>query len=192
MTGVPSLFEYPFCAAFPPVQPGAPYRWITIPLRLAAPIRHRGLVAPAALAHPGEQATQHVPATVSGFQALVSMLTNNYGAEAQDQAAQDIDDFLELRRGQKDLNSYLVEVEYRYDHAKQSSGLVINDVGLSHLLFKYCGLDVTTKAHLKMQVNFDLRRYPAIKASMQTSAKSISIPIVSANQTYLQEQMLGK
>ena len=119
------------------------------------------LVGDAALAFAGEPAAQNgqIPATISGFQALVAMLTKNYGAEAQDQAAQDIDDFLELRRGQKDLNSYLVEFDYRYDHAKQSSGLVINEVGLSHLLFKYCGLDQTTKAHLKMQVNFDLRRY---------------------------------
>ena len=79
--------------------------------------------------------------------------------EGQDQDAQDIHDFLDLRRGNKDLNTDLVELDYRHDHASQSPGPQTNAGGLSHLILKHCGLDCQTKAQLRMGMGFDLRRH---------------------------------
>ena len=98
------------------------------------------LVGDSALAFPGETATQHAAAVKAGLQALLEVLARHYGIEPEAQTAQHIDDFLDLRRGSKDLNTYLVEFDYRYDHARSSAGLVINNVGLSHLLLKHLSL----------------------------------------------------
>ena len=92
------------------------------------------LTGEAAIAHPGETASAQAPATLSGFQTRFERLIKHYGALDQDQAAQDIDDFLDVRRGSKDLHTSLIEVDYRYDHDRTTSGLVVNEVGLSHLL----------------------------------------------------------
>ena len=90
----------------------------------------------AALAHPGEEAGVggQPPATASGLQTLIRLLNQHYGAEAQDQQAQDLDDFFDLRRGRHSLLECLIEFEHRYDHARTSSGLTINHVGLSHII----------------------------------------------------------
>ena len=53
----------------------------------------------AALAPPGEEAGvgNTPPASPSGLNALIRLLQQNYGTESQDQQAQDIDDFFDLR-----------------------------------------------------------------------------------------------
>ena len=86
------------------------------------------LTGDAALAHPGEAAgVGGVPAaTLSGLQSLIRTLQNKYGTESQDQQAQDINDFLDLRRGRHSLLEYLIEFDHRYDHDRTSSGLTIN------------------------------------------------------------------
>ena len=73
------------------------------------------LTGDAALAHPGEAAGVGgvPPATLSGLQSLIRTLQNKYGTESQDQQAQDIDDFLDLRRGRHSLLEYLIEFDHR-------------------------------------------------------------------------------
>ena len=74
----------------------------------------------------------------SGMQRLMALLCEKYGTEVQEQVTQDIDDFLDLRRGRHSLLEYLIEWKHRYDHARVSSGFALNDVGRSHILLKHC------------------------------------------------------
>ena len=146
----------------------------------------RGLPA---LAFTGEAATtgptgQRVAATPNGLQALGRMLKTKYGATDQDQQSVDLDDFLDLRRGRHTLQDYLIEFEHRYDKAGSSSGLVINEVGRSHMLLKHCQIDGRTRGQLMLLVNHDLNRYDDIFSHLQRIAKSDSVPGVSSNNTY--------
>ena len=52
-----------------------------------------------ALAHGGEPASQTAAATPNALNALMAILRTKYGTEAQDQQSVDIDDFLDLKRG---------------------------------------------------------------------------------------------
>ena len=85
------------------------------------------LVGDAALAFPGEQPGVDanglaLPATPSGLQRVMTVLQEKYGTEAQDQVAQDLDDFLDLRRGRHTLLDFAIEFEHRYDQAPQAAG----------------------------------------------------------------------
>ena len=145
----------------------------------------RGLPA---LAFTGERAAagpngQALAATPSGLQALTALLQRKYGATDQDQQSIDLDDFLDLRRGRHTLQDYLIEFEHRYDKAGSSSGLVINDVGRSHMLLKYCQIDGRT-AQIMLLVNHNLARYDDIFGHLSRIAKSDSVPGVSSNTTF--------
>jgi len=144
------------------------------------------LTGDAALAHPGEEAGVGgvPPATQSGLQSLIRTLQNKYGTESQDQQAQDIDDFFDLRRGRHSLLEHLIEFDHRYDHARTSSGLTINNIGLAHMLLKHCMVDHQTKAHVRLLVNNDLNRLDDIKGHLQRLAKTASAPGISSNTTY--------
>ena len=137
-----------------------------------------------ALAHPGERAATGQPASPSGLQAIANIIRSKYGATDQDQQGVDLDDFLDLRRNRHSLLEYLIEYEHRYDRARTSSGLRINEVGLSHMLLKYCQMDGRTKANIMLLVNHDLRQYRAIFDHLQRIAKTDSVPGVSSNITY--------
>ena len=62
-----------------------------------------------------------------------------------DQASQDIDDVLDLRRGRYTLMEDLLEHEHRHNHARASAGFTQNVIGLKHLLLKCSGVDSQTK-----------------------------------------------
>ena len=112
------------------------------------------LVGDDALAHRGEDA---IPGTHSGsppgMQRLLAILQEKYGTERQEQVTQDIDDFLDLRRGRHSLLEFIIEFEHRYDHARISSGFTLNEVGRSHILLKQCIVDQTAKNHKRLFAN---------------------------------------
>ena len=82
---------------------------------------------------------------------------------------------------------YLIEFEHRYDKAQTSSGLVINDVGRSHMLLKFCHVDGRTKSQIMLLVGHDLSRYADIFGHLHRMAKSDSVPGVSSNSTFAGE-----
>ena len=90
-----------------------------------------------ALAHEGEAAQFDAAgnviaaATEYGLQLLLRELGRHYGADAQQEAGQTIDQFLELRRGRLSLLEYLTEHEYTLEEARYAANFELNGVGRS-------------------------------------------------------------
>ena len=100
---------------------------------------------------------------------MIRMHSEKYGAADQGQQAQDIDDFHDLRRVRHSLPDYLIEFEHRYDHARTSSGFMLNDVGRIHLPLKCSMVDAQTKSNFRLLINKDLRRFDELYAPPEAS-----------------------
>ena len=112
------------------------------------------------------------PAIDSGVQQLLRMLERWYGAEEQQTTGATIDGFLDLRRGRLTLLEYLTEHEYLFEEAHALGNFELNNVGKSHFLLKYSGLEQSKIDHLRMLVNQDLDRYEELKNHLERMAKA--------------------
>ena len=93
------------------------------------------------------------PAIDSGIQQLLRVLQRWYGAEEQQTTGAAIDGFLDLRRGRLSLLEYLTEHEYLFEEAHALGNFDINNVGNSHFLLTYSGLEQSKVDHLRMLAN---------------------------------------
>ena len=111
------------------------------------------------------------PASENGLQHLLRVLTQNYGADDQQNISETLDNFFDLRRGRLSLLEYLSEHDYTYDEAENLGGLNMNNVGKSHFLLKHSGLDRTRIDHVLLLVHNDLSKYEQIKTHLMKLAK---------------------
>ena len=68
----------------------------------------------------------------------------------------------------------MIEFDWRYDHARASSGLQINNVGRTHLLLKHSHLDPRVRSHVMLLVNHDLNKDDEIYGHLQSVVKTDS------------------
>jgi len=131
-----------------------------------------------ALAHEGEAAQFDAAgnviaaATEHGLQLLLRELGRHYGSDAQQEAGQTIDQFLELRRGRLSLLEYLTEHEYTLEEARYAANFELNGVGRSWFLLKHAHLDRARHDQLLLMVNNDLSRYDELKMHLERMAKA--------------------
>ena len=76
----------------------------------------------------------------SGFHCLSRILDRWYGEDKDTSVGEVLDTFFDLRRGRSSFVEYISEHEYAYEEAKTRGGLEMNEIGLSHLLMKGCGV----------------------------------------------------
>ena len=128
------------------------------------------------LAYPGADAVLdaagqvQVPATPSGTQCLMRMLTGIYGADDQGTQWAQVKYFLNLRRGRNSLQDYLTEHDLAWDEAS-SAGLGMNNVGRTMLLLDYSGVEEQKKDNIFLLVNHDLDRYDEVRNHLDKMAK---------------------
>eukprot|EP00959_Pyramimonas_sp_CCMP1952_P058767 1227081-Pyramimonas_sp.AAC.1 len=89
----------------------------------------------------------------------------------QDKAGICLDEFFDYRRTKEDLMSYVTTFKRNYNEARDQAGLVINEVGLSHLLLSRSGLPEQKKDDVRLKMNFDMAQHEVLSSTMCRMAK---------------------
>ena len=137
------------------------------------------LVGDEALAYPGADAVFDLntgavvtPAEDNGLQRLLRILTQQHGADDQQQITGIIDQYDDLRQGRMSLLDYLNEEATLFEDASRLANYGINDVARSHKLLKHSSLSDERKDDLLLKLNFDLARYDELRRLLEKLAKS--------------------
>ena len=115
------------------------------------------------------QATR--PAQASGIKQFLEMLKNTQELHDQDRASVVLDQFLEMRRGQEDLLTFVNGFVMAYEEAQEHAGLTVNNVGLSHMLLSRCGLPQKKIDDILLHVGGDREQYDVIRSLTSRMAK---------------------
>jgi hypothetical protein len=122
------------------------------------------------------QPAQGLPASPSGLEQIISDLRAAFGDDAQDLQAFHLDKFFELHRGSHSLIDFLTAFKLKYEAAEEHAGLMINQVGLTHLLLAKAGLTQRFIDDLMLKVDGDRARFDDIfKLLMKFSKGQTSI-----------------
>ena len=106
----------------------------------------------------------------SGFTVFLAALAAEFGLHEQDATTKALDDFFECKRS-GDMLTYISDFQHVYEEAHDSAQLTVNDVCLSYLLLRGCGLPTAKIDDIKLKVNGDMSQYRQILALLTRLAK---------------------
>ncbi|CAK0840390.1 unnamed protein product, partial [Prorocentrum cordatum] len=98
-------------------------------------------------------------------------LTEAFEIHDQDKQGEYLDKFLDTRRGNQTLQEFLLSFRERYTEANDKADLTISNVGLTHMLFKWCGLPVRRIADIKLHINGYLEQFQTVYSMLTRIAK---------------------
>ena len=107
----------------------------------------------------------------SGIRQFLDALKNNQELHDQDRAGVVLDAFLDIRRGQEDLLSFINNFSMAYEEAQEQAGLQMNSIGLSHIMLTRCGLPQKKVDDVLLHVGGDRSQYELIKSLISRMAK---------------------
>ena len=113
---------------------------------------------------------EKLPSQDTGLQQFLRALGKEYDKDEFDVAGNSLDEFFDHRR-KGSLLTYIHDFEAKYSEAASKAGLTINDVGRSHLLLKYSGIDKHRKGDLLLKIDGDWSRYQTLQVYMIRLAK---------------------
>ena len=115
--------------------------------------------------------TVMVPESPAGIVHLIHRLKDAFEIHDQDKQGEILDEFWDTRRGSGSLQDFLLRFRQRYEEAESKAGLQLNDIGRTHLLFKWSGLPHRRIADIKLHHNGDLTQFSNIFSMISRIAK---------------------
>lgn len=91
--------------------------------------------------------------------------------DASDETLIYLDHFFARRRGNRSLQTHVVDFEQAYEDAVSHCALELNHIGLTHLFFKLSGLSEQHKDNFKLVIQGDLSKYTDLKKFVLRFAK---------------------
>ena len=90
-----------------------------------------------------------------GYEMILLALESVYGPEEQNVKGKTLDKFFLLYRGNGALLDYGTAFKIRYEAAEEKTGLVLNEVGKTHLFLEHAGLNPKFVDDIMLKVDGD-------------------------------------
>ncbi len=123
-----------------------------------------------ALAYVGFAGTANIPTIPNGPKTLLRLLDERYGQNPQEGARSNIEDYLNLTRGNHPLLTFLIEEDYRFGEA-QTSGMAMNSLARTHFVLRNSGITESVRDHILLLVDHDMSNFAAISRHLHRIAQ---------------------